>query len=119
MSKIDISGFIPDDEDDARFERAKREFADKARNLEGFPGIAQARALFRLMCDSEQPWHRRALAAAGILYLCVPLDCLPDVLPGGLLDDLAVLVAIVLVLSGIVDRYLDDVVRHDEATPPV
>ena len=111
MSGIDISGFIPDDEDDDRFERAKREFADKARNLEGFPGLAQARALYRLMRDPDQPWHRRGLGAGGILYLVVPLDCVPDCLPGGLLDDLAVLVAIVLILSGIIDRYFEPVDR--------
>ena len=111
MSKIDFSGFVPEDEDDDRYLRAKREFTDRARSLEGFPGLAQARALFRLMCDSGQSWHRRALAAGGILYLVVPLDCVPDCLPGGLLDDLAVIVGIVLILPGIVDRYVETAER--------
>ncbi len=100
---INLDGFVPDDEDDDRFQRAKREFEDKARGLNGFPGLSQARSLFRLMLDSKEPWHRRSLAVVGVLYLVVPLDCYPDFLPGGLVDDLAVIVAVSLCLFGVVD----------------
>ncbi len=105
---IDLGGFVPDDEDDERFKRAKREFEEKAKGLKGFPGLKEARALFRLMCDRAQPWHRRGLAAAGILYLVIPLDCFPDCLPGGLLDDFAVILAVVLILSGVIDAYYEE-----------
>ncbi len=104
---VDLGGFTPKNENDERFKRAKREFGEKARNLTGFPGLDQARALYRLMCDPSQSWHHRALATAGVLYLVIPLDCIPDFLPGGLLDDLAVILAIVLILSGVVDVYLE------------
>ena len=105
---VDLGGFSPDDESDDRYQRAKREFPALEGSLRGFPGLRQARALFRLMCDGKQPWHRRGLAAAGVLYLVVPLDAVPDCIPGcGLLDDLAVIIAVVLILSGVIDAYLE------------
>ncbi len=104
---VDLGGFVPDDEEDERFKRAKREFEGKAKNLNGFPGLAQAQALFRLMLDQEQAWHRRALAVVAILYLVIPLDCYPDFLPGGLVDDFAVITGITLMLSGVVDAYVE------------
>ncbi|MCB9833567.1 MAG: DUF1232 domain-containing protein [Planctomycetes bacterium] len=105
---IDLGGLIPDDEEDDRFQRAKRDFEEQRWRFRAFPGLEYARALFRLMCDPEKPWHQRALAAAALLYLVIPLDAYPDCLPGGLLDDLAVILAVVLSLSDLVEPYLEE-----------
>lgn len=102
----DLSGFEPESESDERFQRVKRELEDGHSHYDGFPGLRYAKALFRLMCDGAQPWHFRALASAALLYLVIPLDLFPDFLPGGLLDDLGVVVAAVLSLSEQVAPYL-------------
>lgn len=97
---IDLDGFIPEDEEDDRFQRAKREFDGARERFRRFAGLRFARALFRLMCDPDQPWHQRALASAALLYLVVPVDVFPDWLPAGLVDDLAVILAIHLAVMG-------------------
>ena len=106
MSDIDLSGFIPEDEDDERFQRAHREFESEGGRFRDFAGLRYAHALFRLMCDPGQPWHNRALASAALLYLVVPIDVYPDCIPGGFVDDLAVILAVALSLSGVVDDYM-------------
>lgn len=103
---VDLGGFIPDDEDDDRFERAKREFEEGEGRYRGFAGIEYAHALLRLMLDSNQPWGLRSLAAAAILYLVIPIDVFPDCIPGGFTDDFAVILAVALSLSGVVDDYM-------------
>jgi len=47
-----------------------------------------------------------ALLAAGLLYLVTPLDLVPDLIPvGGLLDDAAVLVAVVSRVRGELEAF--------------
>lgn len=105
---IDLDGFLPDDEKDERFQRAKREFQDSKGRFRGFAGLRYAHGLFRLMCDPKALWQYRALASAALLYLVIPVDVYPDCLPGGLIDDFAVIVAVVLSLAEVVDPYLED-----------
>ena len=52
--------------------------------------------LTRLVADPRVPRSRKALLAAGIAYLAMPLDLVPDFIPvAGQLDD-AIVVALVL-----------------------
>ena len=105
---IDLDGFLPDDEEDDRFQRAKREFEESEVRFRGFVGLRYAHGLFRLMCDGRQPWHYRALASAALLYLVIPVDVYPDCIPGGLIDDFAVVNTVVLSLAEVVETYLED-----------
>ena len=105
---LDLDGFVPDDEGDERYERARSEFEGASGRFRGFAGIRYAHAWFRLMCDQDQSWHHRAMAAAGVLYLVIPLDVYPDCIPGGLVDDLAVVIAVMLSLADVVEPYLED-----------
>lgn len=77
------------------------------RQAKRFPGIREARALWRYFRDPAQPWSQRAVAAGALLYLITPLDAFPDWLPGGLLDDAAVATTAVLYLGHAIQPYLD------------
>lgn len=50
--------------------------------------------------DSRTPWAARLLLLAGIAYVLMPVDLVPDVIPVfGWLDDLAILPAAVWVFQ--------------------
>jgi uncharacterized membrane protein YkvA (DUF1232 family) len=72
----------------------------------------QARLTFSLMMDRQVPIYLKVLPLAAIAYLLMPLDFLPDVVPGlGQLDDLGVLllgakVFIEMAPQDVVRRYL-------------
>ncbi len=52
--------------------------------------IEQARLAWRLFRDPRLPWAIKAVPFATALYVVLPLDFLPDFIPGlGQLDDLA------------------------------
>jgi uncharacterized membrane protein YkvA (DUF1232 family) len=52
----------------------------------------QIRLVYKLLLDPEVPIYLKALPFAAIIYLILPVDFLPDVIPGlGQLDDLGVL----------------------------
>jgi uncharacterized membrane protein YkvA (DUF1232 family) len=86
-------GMIPEDATDPRMERVRRETERKLGDVgPGWSGFEKAKKLYRYCFDGSRPWMRRAIACAALLYLISPIDGWPDWLPGGLLDDLAVLV---------------------------
>lgn len=68
-------------------------------------------AVFSAIRDPAVPWTAKAAALGSILYLILPLDIIPDVIPGiGWLDDLAVIplacmLAAKMVPPGVLDRY--------------
>ena len=95
-----LEGFVPDDERDPRYRRVLREFWAKFRSAgRRFPGARAARLLWRCLRNPDEPWHRRALACAACLYFVCAIDALPDPVPGGLMDDLVLMVLVVSVLS--------------------
>jgi uncharacterized membrane protein YkvA (DUF1232 family) len=67
----------------------------RARDVARF--VPDCAVLFkRLLGDARLPWWCRALVAAAIAYLLLPVDLVPDFVPvAGQLDD-AILVALVL-----------------------
>lgn len=84
----------------------------------------QARLTFSLMLDRQVPLYLKALPFAAIAYLLMPIDFLPDVVPGlGQLDDLGVLllgakVFIELAPQDVVQRYLQQYAGGAKAKGP-
>lgn len=84
----------------------------------------QARLTFSLMLDRQVPIYLKALPVAAIAYLLMPIDFLPDVIPGlGQLDDLGVLLLgakmlIELAPQDIVQRYLQQYAGGAKANGP-
>jgi len=70
-----------------------------------------ARKLYAYFKDPDVSAAKKTLIIAGLLYFIVPLDAVPDFLPGmGLLDDLAV-------LTGILAYLAREVSGHAAASP--
>ncbi len=85
--------YIPESDHDPRVERVRRETEEKLRKVgTGWAGFEKTRRLYRFCFDGRKPWVRRALAFGALIYLIVSTDLWPDWFPGGLLDDLAVIV---------------------------
>lgn len=75
-----------------------------------------ARVVWRLLRDRRVPLAVKALPVAAVLYLALPFDFVPDILPGlGHIDDL--IVAIVLVLAFIVLSPWPVVLEHATGRP--
>lgn len=53
--------------------------------------LDQALILYILLTESHAPWWIKSSIIAVLGYLITPIDCVPDFLPGGLLDDLALI----------------------------
>jgi uncharacterized membrane protein YkvA (DUF1232 family) len=58
--------------------------------------------LWLVLQDEDTPLAIKALAVAALGYLILTLDCCPDILPGGLLDDLAVISATIATIHAYV-----------------
>jgi len=66
-------------------------------------GVRKALILwYALRSDSTPLWAKSVILAA-LLYLITPLDVIPDFLPFGFSDDLAVLVAAALQIAACID----------------
>lgn len=53
----------------------------------------QVRLVYKLLLDPEVPIYLKALPFVAVVYLLMPFDFLPDVIPGlGQLDDLTILI---------------------------
>jgi len=53
----------------------------------------QIRLVYKLLLDPEVPIYLKVLPLAAVIYLLLPFDFLPDVIPGlGQLDDLTILI---------------------------
>lgn len=55
--------------------------------------LALAFTLYYCLLDSETPAWARATITAALAYLILPVDAIPDFLPGGYVDDAAALTA--------------------------
>ncbi|MCK6603416.1 MAG: DUF1232 domain-containing protein [Ignavibacteriaceae bacterium] len=70
--------------------------------------IRDAIALFRYMKDGQVSWQKKALVAAGLVYLIAPFDTIPDLIPfAGYLDDLGVITALVKFLGTELAEYYE------------
>jgi uncharacterized membrane protein YkvA (DUF1232 family) len=89
-------------DDEARNERVVREkFAGKAkRYLRKVPLAQEVVASYFCLLDSKTPMWVKATVAAALAYFILPIDAIPDILPGiGLSDDAGVLTAAITAIS--------------------
>jgi uncharacterized membrane protein YkvA (DUF1232 family) len=88
--------------DEARNERIVREgFAAKAkRYLRKMPLATEVVAAYFCLLDPKTPMWVKATVAAALAYFILPLDAIPDCLPGiGLSDDAGVITAALSAIS--------------------
>jgi len=69
-------------------------------------------AMVYAMRDPEVPLAKKATIAAALLYFVSPLDLIPDFLPGGYLDDAAVIAA---AFKGVQDIISDEHLARADA----
>lgn len=62
--------------------------------------------LWGLARDKDAPWFSKATAIAGLLYVIIPFDVIPDVIPFfGLADDVAAVAMAVATLGIVLNKY--------------
>jgi len=67
----------------------------------------KVRSLLEMIRDPSAAWTAKALAIGALIYLISPLDAIPDFIPfAGLVDDAALIVAVVATLAQSLDRYM-------------
>lgn len=64
--------------------------------------------LWKLIKDPKAAWGARAAAIGSLIYLISPADAVPDIIPGGLLDDVMVLIFACKMLSDELKKYVED-----------
>ena len=69
-------------------------------NMTGVP-----RLVFRLMLDRRVPLRLKLILPAALVYLAVPVDLLPDIIPvAGRIDDLFVIIGALVIFLGLAPR---------------
>ncbi len=74
----------------------------------GYMLVYKAYLLYYTMIASTTPWGAKTLIAGALAYLVLPVDFIPDFLPGGFVDDAG---AIATVLKT-VDIYITEDILH-------
>ncbi len=69
--------------------------------------MGYGQALWSLVKDPSAGWGSKALAIVALVYLISPPDAIPDLIPGGLADDVAVILAIASKLASVLKRYMN------------
>lgn len=59
----------------------------------GRAAIESSLTLFFCLNDSDTPAWAKSVIASALGYLVLPLDAIPDMLPGGYIDDFAIIAA--------------------------
>ena len=69
-------------------------------NMTGVP-----RLVFRLMLDRRVPLRLKLILPAALVYLALPFDVIPDILPAlGRIDDLLVIIGALVIFLGLAPR---------------
>ncbi|RCV91610.1 YkvA family protein [Billgrantia montanilacus] len=83
-----------------------KHFSNRAfwKKVKSLPGtfrdlIYYAKLLWYVMQEPGVPVAMKAAAVGALGYLISPVDMVPDVLPGGLVDDLAVVMSVLKMLD--------------------
>ncbi len=67
--------------------------------------------LWKLIKDPNAAWGAKAAAIGALVYLISPADAVPDIIPGGLLDDVAVILFVCKMLADALKKYAVKVVE--------
>ena len=71
--------------------------------------LRRIRGIIPLMKDREVPWWKKAIFIAGVVYLVLPFDLIPPLIPVfGWLDDVALWVAILYFFGPELDRHMPE-----------
>ena len=79
----------------------------KAKKL-GYNLVYRALLLYYTMIASTTPWGAKTLIAGALAYLVLPVDFIPDFLPGGFADDAAAIAAVIKT----VEVYITEDIRY-------
>jgi uncharacterized membrane protein YkvA (DUF1232 family) len=67
----------------------------------------KVRSLLEMIRDPSAAWTAKTLAIGALIYLISPFDAIPDLIPFvGLIDDAALIVAVVATLARQLDQYM-------------
>ena len=80
--------------------------------------FAVAEACFLTMKDPAVPWKHKALLSSALVYLLSPIDAIPDLLPGGFVDDMSLLIAALYTVGDQGLKHLQDCRRKHRLIPP-
>jgi uncharacterized membrane protein YkvA (DUF1232 family) len=95
---------------DYRRHYSEHRFAQKLKQLSKLTTVrTHALRLWELLNDPDTSAATKAVIVAALGYLICPVDLIPDRLPGGLVDDLAVLVGLLALLT----EHEDDAIQQD------
>lgn len=73
----------------------------------GAEALEKLLILYYCYQDSETPKKEKSIIIAALGYFLMPIDAIPDILPGGYVDDLGVLaLAITKITSSIKDEHI-------------
>ncbi|NUM89266.1 MAG: DUF1232 domain-containing protein, partial [Bdellovibrionales bacterium] len=64
------------------------------------------------------PWQSIVWVVAALLYFLNPIDAIPDILPGGFIDDIAVLTLVINRIRSDLDKFLSWEKSHESGGEP-
>ena len=69
--------------------------------------LARIKGIIPMLKDKEVAWWKKAILIAGFIYLLLPVDLIPPLVPVfGWLDDVLIWVAILYFMGKELDRYV-------------
>lgn len=71
--------------------------------------LRRIRGIIPMIKDREVPWWKKAVFIGGIVYLLLPVDLIPPLIPVfGWLDDLLLWIAILYFMGPTLDKYVPE-----------
>ena len=106
LKKTNIEEWIDNEPDEKSQEEVKKKFIEYLKKAIGKITFAKdALALFFLFSDPQYPSIKKGIAVFALLYFIVPVDIIPDALPGGWLDDAGVVMAAIKMYANDIKPY--------------
>lgn len=98
-----------------QLDKAKRFYSDKSfwhkitrfAKKTGSEALEKLLILYYCLKDAETPKKEKSIILAALGYFIMPIDAIPDILPGGYVDDLGILtMAIAKITTAIKDEHI-------------